>query len=102
MSTCYGTLSCQLSSLGIQSMLRYDKAFIRGLIVIWLATWVFAGPLFLVQELIAPEEYSPAYRVIQNAPTRKHVALHSVDACISSCTVGIPDRGGVIQSVHTA
>ena len=82
-------------------MLRYDKVFIRGLIVIWLATWVFADPLFLVQELIAPEEYSPAYRVIRNAPTGKHVTPHSVDARISSSTEGNPNRGEDIQSDHS-
>jgi len=79
-------------------MLRYTTAFTRILVLVWLATWVLADPLFLLQGLMAPEEYSTAHRVIRNGTVGKHLAAHYSDALISSSTEGNPNRSEDIQS----
>ncbi len=61
-------------------MLRYGRAFVRSLILVWLATWLLADPLFLLQGLMAPEKYSAARRVIRNGPAGEHhFAAHYSD-----------------------
>ncbi len=79
-------------------MLRYGPAFIRSLVLVWLATWVLADPLFLLHELMAPQEYSAAHRFIRNGPVEKHLAQHYFDVRISSSTEGNPNRSEDIQS----
>lgn len=79
-------------------MLRYGPAFIRSLVLVWLATWVLADPLFLLHELMAPQEYSAAHSFIRNGPVEKHLAQHYSDALISSSTEGNPNRSEDIQS----
>ncbi len=79
-------------------MLRYGPAFIRSLVLVWLATWVLADPLFLLQELMAPQEHSAAHTFIRNGPVGKHLAQHYFDALISSSTEGNPNRSEDIQS----
>ena len=73
-------------------MLKYRTAFMRSLVLVWLATWVLADPLCLLQELMAPEEYSAACSVIRNGPVGTHVTQHHLDALISSSTEGNPNR----------
>jgi hypothetical protein len=79
-------------------MLRYGPAFIRCLVLVWLATWVLADPIFLLQEFIAPQEYSSAHSFIRNGPVEKHLAQHDFDARISSSTEGNSNRSEDIQS----
>src|SRR5205085_12090280 len=79
-------------------MLKYGTTFIRNLVLVWLATWILADPLFLLQDLIAPQEYSAASSVLQNGPVEKHVAPHSMDVRIGSSTEGNPNRSEDIQS----
>ena len=79
-------------------MLRYGPAFIRSLVLVWLATWVLADPLFLLQGLMAPEEYSAARSVIRNGPVGKHLAQHHLDVRISSSTEGNPNQSEDIPS----
>jgi len=80
-------------------MLRYGSVFVRSLILVWLATWILADPLFLLQDLMAPEEYSAARSVIRNGPAREHhFAAHYSDVLISSSTEGNPNRSQDIQS----
>lgn len=79
-------------------MLQYTTAFTRILVLVWLATWVLADPLFLLQGLMAPEEYSTAHSVIRNGTVGKHLAQHYFDALISSSTEGNPNRSEDIQS----
>ena len=79
-------------------MLRYGPSFIRCLLLVWLATWVLADPLFLLQELMAPQEYSSAHSFIRNGPVEKHLAQHDFDARISSSTEGNPTQSKNIQS----
>lgn len=73
-------------------MLKYRTAFIRSLVLVWLATWVLADPLCLLQELMAPQEYSAACSVIRNGPVGTHVAQHHLDVLISSSTEGNPNQ----------
>jgi hypothetical protein len=79
-------------------MLRYGPAFIRSLVLVWLATWVLADPLFLLHELMAPQEYSAAHSFIRNGPVEKHLAQHYFDVRISSSTEGNPNQSEDIQS----
>ena len=79
-------------------MLRYGQAFIRSLVLVWLATWVLADPLLLLHELMAPQEYSAAHSFIRNGPVEKHLAQHYSDVLISSSTEGNPNRSEDIQS----
>ena len=79
-------------------MLKYRTTFVRSLILIWLATWILADPLALIQGLMAPQEYSAAYNVLRNGPFGKHFAPHYLDARISSSTEGNPNRSEDIQS----
>ncbi len=80
-------------------MLRYGRAFVRSLILVWLATWLLADPLFLLQGLMAPEEYSAVRSVIRNGPAGEHhFAEHYSDVLISSSTEGNPNRSEDIQS----
>ena len=80
------------------AMLRYTMVFTRILVLVWLATWVLADPLFLLQELMAPEEYSAARSVLRNGPVGKHFAQHYSDVLISSATEGNPNRSEEVQS----
>lgn len=73
-------------------MLRYGTAFIRSLVLVWLATWVLADPLCLLQALMSPQEYSAVGSVIRNGPVRTHVTQHHQDVLISSSTEGNPNR----------
>ena len=79
-------------------MLRYGPTFIRSLVLVWLATWVLADPLFLLQGLMAPEECSAARSVIRNGPVGKHLAQHHLDVRISSSTEGNPNQSEDIPS----
>ena len=80
-------------------MLRYGRAFVRSLILVWLATWLLADPLFLLQGLMAPEESSAARRVIRNGPAGEHhFAAHYSDVLISSSTEGNPNQSEDTQS----
>lgn len=79
-------------------MLRYGPSFIRCLLLVWLATWVLADPLLLLQELIAPQEHSAGHSFIRNGPVEKHLAQHDFDARIGSSTEGNPNRSEDIQS----
>ena len=80
-------------------MLRYGRAFVRSLILVWLATWLLADPLLLLQGLVAPEEYSAVRSVIRNGPAgEQHFAAHYSDVLISSSTEGNPNRSEDIQS----
>ncbi len=69
-------------------MLKYRTAFMRSLVLVWLATWVLADPLCLLQELMAPQEYSSTCSVIRNVPVETHVTQHHLDVLISSSTEG--------------
>ena len=73
-------------------MLKYRTAFIRNLVLVWLAIWVLADPLCLLQELMAPQEYSSTCSVIRNVPVGTHVTQHHLDALISSSTEANPNR----------
>jgi hypothetical protein len=80
-------------------MLRYGSAFVRSLILVWLATWMLADPLLLLQGLMAPEEYSAARSVIRNGPAGEpHFAAHYSDVLISSSTEGTPNQSEDTQS----
>ncbi len=79
-------------------MLRYTTAFTRILVLVWLATWVLADPLSLLQELMAPEEYSAARSVIRDGTVGNHLAQHYSDVLISSSTEDNPNRSESIQS----
>ena len=80
-------------------MLRYGRAFVRSLILVWLATWLLADPLFLLQGLMAPEEYSAARSVFRNGPAgEQHFAAHYSDVLISSSTEGNPNQSEDTQS----
>ena len=79
-------------------MLRYTTAFTRILVLVWLATWVLADPLFLLQGLMAPEEYSAGHSFTRNGPLEKHLAPHDFDARISSSTENNPNRSVENQS----
>ena len=79
-------------------MLRYRTAFIRSLVLVWLATWVLADPLCLLQALMAPQEYSAAHSVIRNGPVGTHVTPHHLDVLISSSTEGNPNQNEDPQS----
>ena len=79
-------------------MLRYTTAFTRILVLVWLATWVLADPLFLLQGLMDPEEYSAARSVIRNGTVGNHLAQHYSDVLISSSTEDNPNRSESIQS----
>ena len=80
-------------------MLRYGRAFVRSLILVWLATWLLADPLFLLQGLMGPEESSAARRVIRNGPAGEHhFAAHYSDVLISSSTEGNPNQSEDTQS----
>ena len=63
-------------------MLKYRTAFMRSLVLVWLATWVLADPLCLLQELMAPQEYSSTCSVIRNVPVETHVTQHHMDVLI--------------------
>lgn len=79
-------------------MLRYTTAFTRILVLVWLVTWVLADPLSLLQELMAPEEYSAARSVIRDGTVGNHLAQHYSDVLISSSTENNPNRSESIQS----
>jgi hypothetical protein len=80
------------------AMLRYTTAFTRILVLAWLATWVLADPVFLLQELMAPQEHSAGHSFIRNGTVGKHFAPHNSDARISSSTESNPNRSEEIQS----
>lgn len=79
-------------------MLKYRTNFIRGLVLVWLATWVLADPLNLLQALTDPQEYSAAHSVIRNGPVGTHVTQHYLDVLISSSTEGNPNPNEDPQS----
>jgi len=79
-------------------MLRYGSAFVRSLILVWLATWLLADPLLLLQGLMTPVEYSAARSVIRNGPVGKHLEQHYSDFLISSSTEGNPNKSEDTQS----
>ena len=68
------------------AMLKFGTTLIRSLVLICLATWILAYPLFLLEGLMAPQEYSPAHSVIRSGPVGKHLAQHYWDVRISSST----------------
>jgi hypothetical protein len=57
-----------------------------------------ADPLFLLQGLMAPQEYSAARSVIRNGPVGKHLEQHYLDVLISSSTEGNPNQSKDTQS----
>ena len=79
-------------------MLRYTTAFTRILVLAWLATWVLSDPLFLLQELMAPQEHSVGHSFIRNGTVGKHFAQHYSDVLISSSTESNPNRSEENQS----
>ena len=79
-------------------MLRYTTVFTRILVLAWLATWVLSDPLFLLQELMAPQEHSAGYSFIGNGTVGKHFAPHYSDVRVSSSTESNPNRSEEIQS----
>lgn len=79
-------------------MLRYRTVFVRSLVLVWLATWVLADPLCLLQALMAPQDDSAAYRLVQQGPVGPHVTQHHSDALVASSTEGNPNRGDDTQS----
>ena len=79
-------------------MLTYRTAFVRSLTLVWLATWVLADPLCLLQALMTPQEYSAASSVIGNGPVGTHVTQHHLDALISSSTESNPNQREDTQS----
>jgi hypothetical protein len=79
-------------------MLRYGTTFVRSLVLVWLATWILADPLFLLQGLMAPQEASAARSVIRNGPVGKHLEQHYLDVLISSSTEGNPNQSEDTQS----
>jgi hypothetical protein len=79
-------------------MLKYGPTFVRSLVLVWLVTWILADPLFLLHDLMAPQEYSAAHSFIRNGPVEKHLAQHYLDVRISSSTEGNSNRSQDIQS----
>lgn len=79
-------------------MLNYRTAFVRGLALMWLTTWVLADPLWLLQTVMAPQEYIAARSVIGNGPVGVHVTQHHLDAVLSSSSEGNPNQKEDIQS----
>jgi hypothetical protein len=57
-----------------------------------------ADPLLLLQEFMAPQEYSAGHSFIRNGPVEKQLVQHDFDARISSSTEGNPNRSEDIQS----
>ena len=80
------------------AMLRYTTVFTRILVLAWLASWVLSDPLFLLQELMAPQEHSAGYSFIGNGTVGKHFAPHYSDVRVSSSTESNPNRSEEIQS----
>ena len=80
------------------AMLRYTMVFTRILVLAWLASWVLSDPLFLLQELMAPQEHSAGYSFIGNGTVGKHFAPHYSDVRVSSSTESNPNRSEEIQS----
>lgn len=72
-------------------MLRYRTTFIRSLVLVWMATWILADPLCLLQELMAPQEYSASSSVSRNGPLGTHVTQHHSDVLVSSSSEGNPN-----------
>jgi hypothetical protein len=70
----------------------------RSLVLLWLATWVLADPLCLLQALMAPQDDSAAYRFVQQGPVGAHVTQHHSDALVASSTEGNPNRVDETQS----
>ena len=79
-------------------MFRYTTAFTRILVLAWLATWVLADPLFLLQELMAPQEHSEGHSFIGNGTVGKHFAPHNSNARVSSSTESNPNLSEENQS----
>jgi hypothetical protein len=79
-------------------MLRYTTAFTRILVLVWLATWVLSDPLFMLQELMGPQENSAGHSFIRNGTVGKHFAQHYSDVRVSSSTESNPNRSEEIQS----
>lgn len=80
------------------AMLRYTMVFTRILVLVWLATWVLADPLSLLQELMAPQEHSAGHSFIRNGTGGKHFAQHYSDVRISSSTESNSNRSEETQS----
>ena len=79
-------------------MLKYRTAFVRGLVLMWLTTWVLADPLWLFQTVMTPQEHIAARSVIGNRPAGTHVTQHHLDALLSSSTEGNPNPKEDVQS----
>ena len=79
-------------------MLKYGPTFVRSLLLVWLFTWILADPLFLLQDFMAPQEFSTAHSFIRNGPVDKHVAQHYLDVRISSSTEGTSNRSQEIEA----
>ena len=79
-------------------MFRYTTAFTRILVLAWLAIWVLADPLFLLQELMAPQEHSEGHSFIGNGTVGKHFAPHNSNARVSSSTESNPNLSEENQS----
>lgn len=73
-------------------MLRYRPTFVHSLVLLWLVTWVLADPLCLLQALMAPQEDSAAYRLVQQGPVGAHVTQHHADVLLNSSTEGSSSR----------
>ncbi len=80
------------------STLKLWPVFTRSLVFIWLLTWTMADPLYLLQSLLAPEEY-PAEETLSSAPSADlHLTKHHLDVLIGSSTEGNSSRSDGSQS----
>ena len=72
--------------------MRYGAAFVRSLIFVWLAAWVLADPIALLQLLLDPSKYSDAGYVLRQETAGTHFAKHHSDALVASSTEGSAQR----------
>lgn len=79
-------------------MLSYKPVFVRGLVLVWLATWMLADPLHLLQALVAPQSDVSARHVFRSGGVEKQIAQHHANVLIGSPTEGNSARRGGAQS----
>ena len=68
--------------------MNYGPVFVRSLVIVWLATWVLADPIALLQIFFAPSDYFAADYVFREESARTQFAKHHVDVLIGSSSEG--------------
>lgn len=78
--------------------MKFGPAFVRSLIFVWLATWVPADPIALLQVFLVPSEDTVGTYAFRRDSNGGQFARHHSEALISSSTEGSDQRNEESQA----